>query len=207
MIKKLTVAVVVVVFMSLLVAGCTGPNNPSPTPSQITVTPSRTTPTPSQTPPAPSQAPFPTPTSKPTYEPTKTTRTPVTDYSRVLDQQWGRGAYVLVYPFAKSTNDRGNDVYTGIVRRSELPAGSGGVTCVITLSKTKTDAHRLFSEAVAKRQSEGFVYDADFTAKLSSGEGKLTPEQAWAGSLGEQQAVIYYRYDPAVSSWEVVTLT
>ncbi|MGZ4881462.1 MAG: hypothetical protein ACXV7G_10425 [Halobacteriota archaeon] len=183
MIKKLIVAVFVTVVASLSVSGC------------ITVNPSGT-----------SSSSSPTPTADATIYQTTPTPKPVSDYSSLIGESFGGGLYVIERPFTKSINYRGDDVYTGVVRRTDRSQGQG-FTCVVELVKTKDEAKRLFDQVVAKKQSDGFTYRSDWVAQYKSEEGTMKPNEDWAGSSGYQQVNVFYQYQPVVGSWTVTTQT
>ncbi|MGZ4911372.1 MAG: hypothetical protein ACXV5N_13600 [Halobacteriota archaeon] len=173
MIKKLAIAVLIVMMTSLSIAGCTSTtstNNSASSAGQASVVPSQS------------------------------------NLSSHFNQIFGPPAYLVETPFTKTVNYRGNDVYTGVARRTDRSQGAG-FTAVIELVNTQSEAKKLFNDGVAKAQSEGYTYRSDWIAGLNKDEGKAYSNEQWAGSYYTMQKYFFYRYDTAASSWIVITET
>ena len=175
--KSITAIIVLsLVVASLLVAGCT--IGPTSTSS-------------------------PTPTS--TLTPTPTTTAPA-DLSSYFQKLWEGSGFIVERPFTKSTNARGNDVYTGVMRNTSLSQGSG-VTTVEELTKSQSEVKQVYDKAVADKKSEGFIYRADEVARLTADPTKAKLDGLWVGSSGNRWFYVMYYYNPKINSWELTTET
>jgi hypothetical protein len=132
--------------------------------------------------------------------PTLVASTPTTDYSRYFDTWFGSGNAIMMRPFTKSTNERGNDFYTGVMRNSSL-SERYAVTVVVELTKSKDQAKLLYDQTVAQKQNEGFVARPDWIAQVK-GEFPYLAED-WEGQQysSEQTISVSYHYDSYPSSW------
>ncbi|MGZ4865561.1 MAG: hypothetical protein ACXV39_13195 [Halobacteriota archaeon] len=159
MIKKVAIAVFIIMIASLSVAGCT---SSAPNANDA-------------------NAPFTSPAQ---------TMTPRPDFTAYYERP-------VIYPndntkppyhwqFTRSTNARGNDVYTTV---------DGNSTITYELAKTKAESQQIFNKTVADKQKNGFTIDPK----------PLNHTVAWAGERGVQYFRIAYGYNPEVSSWEVNT--
>jgi hypothetical protein len=98
---------------------------------------------------------------------------------------------VIITPFQKTTNDRGNTVYTGIIR----VAGNRLDTTIISEHVgSQAEAASLYKDAVAKAQSDGYVYKPfNDTARYN---------ERWQGDRDYSgYFYTYYFYNPDVNSW------
>ncbi|MGZ4864866.1 MAG: hypothetical protein ACXV7G_09655 [Halobacteriota archaeon] len=176
MIKKIAIVIFIVLIASLSIAGCTS-----------------STPT--------------TESASPVAQASNTaTQAQNSDLSSYFSQTYfgSGGTTIIEKPFTKSVSYRGNDVYTGVVRRTDRPIGAG-FTAVIELAKTKADAKKLFNSAVTKAQGEGYTYRPDWVAQLQNEEDATPANEMWCGSYGHYDKTVYYEYDSAANSWLVVT--
>ena len=106
--------------------------------------------------------------------------------------------------FTKSTNERGNDVYMGVMRNATLSQSNAGVTTVMELTKSQAEAKQLYDKYVADKLNEGFTPRQDWIAAMKASDtGNYT--NIWVGQNGLQQFYVLYRYNPAVISWELTT--
>lgn len=131
------------------------------------------------------------------------TPTPTTDLLSYYTKIWEGNGKIIERNFTKSTNVRGNDEYTGIVRNTSLPQGSG-VTTVIELTKSQSESKQLYDKAVADKQAEGFSYRSDEVTRMDPTHQNTG---LWAGSLGYRWFYIFYRYNTDINSWELITET
>jgi hypothetical protein len=58
----------------------------------------------------------------PTAAATSPTPAANADYSSYFGTAWTSGNAIVMQPFTKGTNERGNDVYKGVTRNASLPA-------------------------------------------------------------------------------------
>jgi hypothetical protein len=141
----------------------------------------------------------PTPTSTPTSTPT-----PPVDYSSALDKLFESGNAIMERDFTKSTNERGNDVYKGVLRNATLP-GSQSVTVVIETTKSQAEAKQVYDMATRDKLNIGYTADptgaADFKALGCSGFQSCI--EVWAGNSGANHFLCYYGYISTVHGWAV----
>jgi hypothetical protein len=145
-----------------------------------------------------------TPSSSPT---TSSSPTPAAnaDYSSYFNTVFTGGNGIVVQPFAKGTNNRGDDVYKGVGRNSSLPE-SADVTTVIELTQSQARAKQLYDQTVAQKINEEFTRRPDWDAATKAGFPYIT--EIWSGqqSLSGQAFIVEYYYDSNVSpSWLFVT--
>lgn len=180
-------AAVVIIIASLSVAGCMSSNSPNQN----------------------TDAPFTSPAQ---------TMNPHPDYASVYGKihvsrgDPSNGGYRENVPFAKSTNARGNDVYSAV-------ADQGRWVVAHELVKTKAEAQQIFNTSVTDKQKNGFTIDPAGidgikNPPMSLMEPPPSREEVqeevhyvdvWAGTLGSQQFSITYEYYPPVNSWQVTT--
>lgn len=173
MINKRAVAAIVAVVASLLIAGCITNNTASPSPTST-----------------PTSTPVPTPALPP-------------DLSAWFTQHWEGGDGIVTRPFTKSTNDRGNDVYKGAVRRTNV-SSQFEFTIVEELARSQSEAKQLYDKAVADLTNEGFVLRPDWVADFN--KQWVGHTEVWMGQRGNQQVRVSYVYgDHPVHSWFVTT--
>jgi hypothetical protein len=140
------------------------------------------------------------PSPEPSPTPTPTATTP--DYSDFFDKAFENSYSTVTTPFTKSTNARGNDVYTG--RTKNLAAGYEMMTAV-ELTKSQDEAKQLYDQVVAQKQSEGFVLNPDWIAQMKARSPSLVGD--WVGqqaSTGLQCSIQYYD-ENNVASWLLIT--
>jgi hypothetical protein len=173
MIKKVAVIVALVMIASLSVAGCT------------VGLPSTSSPTPTPTP-IPASTPVPTPV----------------DYSSALTKSVESTNFIMERPFTKSASERGNDVYKGVGRNSTNP-GSASVTLVFEVTKSQSEAKKVYDGAVATKLNEGYTANPSQAANYKAHNPGVT--EVWAGSSGTKGFLCYYDYNTAIfNSWEVI---
>ncbi len=104
--------------------------------------------------------------------------------------------------FTRSTNVRGNDLYTTTLRSSAVTS-----TVAHELAKTKAEAQQLFNNTVEDKQQSGFATNAEQINNLKKPPRGATAYyvDVWAGKVGSQLFDITYQYEPSVNSWEVTT--
>ncbi|MGZ4929139.1 MAG: hypothetical protein ACXV76_12850 [Halobacteriota archaeon] len=177
MIKKTAVLVTLIAIVSLSIAGCTS-SNPN------------------------TDAPFTSPAQ---------TMTPRPDFTSYYNSFQIYGADNSKSPynlqFTRSTNTRGNDVYTNVSRDSKFLNA-----WAFELAKTKAEAQQIFNKTVAGKQKSGFTTDSDGINKMKTGEknpiglgASTSYADVWEGARGSQRFSITYQYNPRVSSWEINT--
>jgi hypothetical protein len=129
------------------------------------------------------------------------TPTPSADYSSYFSTSgFTNPEATLTQPFTKSTNERGDDVYTGV-----YTSPTSTVTTVIELTKSQADAKQLYQQTVAQKISQGFTLCSYCVAQFRA-RNPNTPE-FWDGkqsSIGAEFSV-QYEYDSHVASWEFIT--
>jgi hypothetical protein len=140
-------------------------------------------------------------TANPSYSsPTPTVKPTTADYSSYFTSAFTGGGYVVAQPFVKSTNDRGNDVYQGIIKNT---SSGFQYKSVIELTQSSSDAKQLFDQTVAQKTNEGFVNQPDWVAFYRARYPDYT--DVWIGKQGGQYVNIYSYYDSGASSWLVRT--
>ncbi|MGZ4848357.1 MAG: hypothetical protein ACXVIG_01315 [Halobacteriota archaeon] len=184
MIKKLTVAIVVIMIASLSVAGCVSINTNTASPT------SSPTPTPTANIEVHQSTPIPSPSDK----------------AAALTKSWEAGAAVAERPFSKSTNFRGNEVYIGVFRNATLP-GAKPVTITIEFARSEAQAKSVYDSQVAAKQQQGYVLNPDAVTYYKGGVARFSKE-AWAGALYPNYFLCFY--DSQVNgqgTWNVVIET
>jgi beta-lactam-binding protein with PASTA domain len=142
-------------------------------------------------------------TSSPTTTSTTTSTTTKTsaDYSSALTELYKSYNLTMVQPFKKSTNARGNDVYTGVGRNATVP-GSPSVTIVIEKTKSKAEAKNVYNATIAAKLKEG--YKANRT-NAAAYKATSAYEEVWAGNYSVNWFMCNYgqKSDPALilHSW------
>ena len=145
---------------------------------------------------SPTPSPTPTPTSTPT---------PPADYSSMYTKYWEGNGMIVERPFTQSTNERGNDVYMGIMRNTSLSQGQG-VTTVEELMKSQAESKQLYDKYISQKQSQGFTPRNDWIAQWKAQDyGTYNYTDIWIGVKDTQQFYIMYRYFPPVHSWVLTT--
>jgi hypothetical protein len=137
--------------------------------------------------------------------PTPTATPTATDYSSYLNKGFTSGNAIVVQPFTKGTNERGNDVYKGITRNASLPA-SEATTTVIELTQSQADAKQLYDQTVAQKTTEGFTLQPDAVAYGKAEFPYVT--EMWVGQQSASGQAFYIEYynDSNVSpSWLFIT--
>ena len=128
--------------------------------------------------------------------------TPNADYSSYVTSQFENANSTVVQPFTKSTNERGDDVYTGIARN---PSASSAVTTMVELTKSEAGAKQLYDQTVAQKQSQGFTLRSDWVAQDMAQNPSIIEDWAGQQSSTGQQFFIWYVYDSHVASWMFTT--
>jgi hypothetical protein len=100
-------------------------------------------------------------------------------------------------PFTKSTNARGNDVYTGVGRNTTVP-GSENVTFVIEKIKSKAEAKTVYNSTVAAKLKEGFKANRTHAAAYKA---TLAYEEVWVGNYGANWFMCNYGQNLILHSW------
>jgi len=142
-------------------------------------------------------------TSSPTTTSTTTSTTTKTsaDYSSTFTELYKSYNLTMVQPFKKSTNARGNDVYTGVGRNATVP-GSSNVTIVIEKTKSKAEAKNVYNATIATKLKEG--YKANRT-NAAAYKATSAYEEVWAGNYSANWFMCNYgqKSDPALilHSW------
>jgi len=128
------------------------------------------------------------------------TPTPNTDYSSYFDTTFVNSNSTVTQPFAKSTNERGDDVYAGITRN---PSGTPWTT-VVELIKSQAGAKQLYNQTVEEKQREGFTLRSDWVAQDMA---QFPYTEVWVGqqSVSGQAFMVAYYYDSHVASWLLIT--
>jgi len=139
-----------------------------------------------------STAPSPSPTSA------AITPMPSADYSSYFNKFFEGGNAIMVQPFTKSTNERGNDVYKGVGRNATLP-GSSSVTTVVELTKSEAEAKQVRDSQVSEKLNEGYTSDATSAATWQANNPGTVA--VWAGSYGANEFLCYYQYDYTINGW------
>jgi len=175
--KPITAIIVLsLIVVSFSIAGCTFPITTSPSPT--------------------ASYPFQVPSQTPTA-------TPPADLSSYFGKALEGGNAIVVRPFTKSTNERGNDVYKGITKNSSK-SGSLEMTTVIELTRSKGETKQLFDKMVAQKINEGFTPRPDWIAASKAESPNLT--DAWYGQqYGSGEFFVVYYYDSYASSWLFLT--
>lgn len=136
---------------------------------------------------------------------TVATPTPSADYSSYFNTAFTSGNAIVVQPFTKGTNNRGNAVYKGVTRNSSLPA-SQAMTNVIELTQSQADAKQLYDQTVAQKLSEGFTAQPNAAALFKAGYPFYT--EVWIGvsqQTGQVFYVMYYSDSHISPSWLFMT--
>jgi hypothetical protein len=121
----------------------------------------------------------------------KTSPSPATtDYSSHFNAVWND--VVIEKTFVKGTNERGNTIYTGVIRGVDTRYPN---TVIEELVASKGEAANLYNNAVAKARSDGYVYRAFSTAPNSDIEAR------WRGDLDSKFFYTDYHFDDTVNSW------
>ncbi|MDD1726002.1 MAG: hypothetical protein LUQ34_03885 [Euryarchaeota archaeon] len=175
---KATVIIALILVASLSAAGCAGlPSTSSPT--------------------------TPMTTSMTTSTATSTTTKTSADYSSALTELYKSYNLTMVQPFKKSTNARGNDVYTGVGRNATV-RGSPNVTFVIEKTKSKAEAKSVYNVTIAAKLKEG--YKANST-RAATYKATSAYEEVWVGNYSTYWFMCNYgqKSDPALilHSWTV----
>jgi hypothetical protein len=124
-----------------------------------------------------------TPTPAPTTEPT-------TDYTSYFNSQVSANA-TIVKPYEKSTNSRGNDVYTGVVRNKYTPSSTWTLTH--ELAKSEGDAKAAVDATIAQKINAGFTLKPEETAALKTQMAGTVGVWEGVNSAGEI-FLVYYEY-------------
>jgi hypothetical protein len=138
------------------------------------------------------------PTPTPTPSPTSTPKPTPTDYSSALTEQYESFNFTMEQPFTRSTNARGNDVYTGV---GSTAPGSPRVTIVIEKTKSKAEAKSVYNATVAAKLKEGYKFNRTNTAAYKNTSAY---EEVWVGNSGANWFLCSYRYDIIVHGWIVI---
>ena len=128
--------------------------------------------------------------------------TSTADYSSYFDTAFVNGNSTVTQPFTKSTNERGDDVYTGITKN---PSASSTMTTVVELTKSEAGAQQLYNQTVAQKQSEGFTLRSDWVATTKARNPSIIEDWEGQQSSTGQQFDVWYLYDSHVVSWLFVT--
>ncbi|HYB59657.1 MAG TPA: hypothetical protein VEB88_05365, partial [Candidatus Acidoferrales bacterium] len=122
-------------------------------------------------------------------------------YSSYYNSYFTGNGWTLVQPFSKSTNDRGNAVYTGIV--SNVTTGHQ-YSIVVELTASQADAKSAYDQTVAQK-TPGFTPRPDIVANDTAKNPKYIEE--WAGQNGQTSYLyIFYQNNPDVyPSWQCIT--
>ena len=130
--------------------------------------------------------------------------TPSADYSSYFDTAFVNAYSTVVQPFTKSTNERGDDVYTGIARN---PSASSTMTTVVELTQSQAEAKQLYDQTVAQKQSEGFVLRSDWVGQMRTHYPNTA--EIWTGqqSAYGQEFDVLYQYESPIASWVFITET
>ncbi len=142
------------------------------------------------------------PSPSPTAMVTNTTAT-TADYSSYYDKQWESAGLIITQPFTKSTNERGNDVYTGVAKNTSQ-SKMGSSTIVIELTSSQAAAKQIYDNYVSNKTKQGFTAHPEMTA----GKAQLGYTDMWVGAKGANNSQLFYvmyRAGPAISLWEVTT--
>jgi hypothetical protein len=113
-------------------------------------------------------------TSSPTPTPT-----PSIDYSSYYNSQ-AQANGDLVTPFVKSTNSRGNDVYTGVVSNPDTPSNTW--TLAYELTKSEDAANAACNATIAQKMNEGFTPTPALVAALKTEPAFKGYEGIWVGA-------------------------
>jgi hypothetical protein len=126
-----------------------------------------------------------------------------TDYNSYFDAAWP-GHAIVVQPFTKETNDRGEAVYKRITRNASLPEGDA-TTTVIELMPSQAEAKQLYDQTVAQQLSAGFAAQPNAAASYKAAFPYIT--EVWVGqqSSGQMFYVFYYNDLQVYPSWLLVT--
>ncbi len=119
-----------------------------------------------------------------------------TDYSGYYDKAWGDR--VVEKSFRKTTNDRGNDLYVGVVRNATT---NYSATMSLEHVKTQTDAAKIYADTVASAKNDGYISGA-----FSSSDVKQDSlVDRWQGTKLLSYMYVTYYYNNDVKSWVVYT--
>ena len=140
-------------------------------------------------------------TSSPTTTSTTTSTTTKTsaDYSSALTELYKSYNLTMVQPFKKSTNARGNDVYTGVGRNATVP-GSPSVTIVIEKMKSKAEAKNVYNTTIAAKLKEGYKANRTLAATYKATSAY---EEVWVGNYSVNWFMCNYGQNLILHSWAV----
>ena len=103
-----------------------------------------------------------------------------------------------------ATNERGNQVYKGVVRRTD-PSGTD-FTIVAELTRSQDQAKQLYDKAVADIENQGFVARPDLVPSWGGTKYYAGPGTGLRiGSNADQQYYVMYHYNSDINSWEFTT--
>jgi len=150
-------------------------------------------------------SPTPLPQERPVSTPAPTPNPLTADYSSYFNSKFQNAYFSVSQRFLKSTNERGNDVYTG--KTKSLSVGTEMLTTV-ELANSEPQAKQLYGQAVAQFQSQGFMLRSDWVAQMRSRSPSLVGDwegqKSITGTVSNVCSVQYY-YEPSISSWLVIT--
>jgi len=127
-------------------------------------------------------------------------RNSFSDLSKYYDNQFGSGPpghkFVIEKSFSKSTNERGNDVYIGVIRNETLPKNFA-ITVIVELTKSETQAKQLYADSVTKKAIEGYSPQLDFVRNWGG------YNDIWDGFNPQgNEFLAMYEYSNYTESWE-----
>lgn len=150
-------------------------------------------------------SPTPLPQEQPVSTPAPTPNPLTADHSSYFNSKFQNAFFSVSQRFIKSTNERGNDVYTGKTKSKSV--GTEMLTTV-ELANSEPQAKQLYDQAVAQFQSQGFVLRSDWVAQMKSRSpglvGDWEGQRPITGTVSNVCSVQYY-YEPSISSWLMIT--
>ena len=126
---------------------------------------------------------------------------PGLDYSSYFNSYYAGNGWTLVQPFSMSTNDRGNTVYTGIVRNA---TGGTQQTTVVELTASQADAKNAYDQTVAQK-TPGFTSRPDWVVNNTAQYPERIEEWAGVNQAGTDIRIFYWNNAQVSPSWEVET--
>lgn len=129
-----------------------------------------------------------------------------TDYSAIFNGEVTTdNAWTILTPFAKTTNEYGNDVYVGTTKNK---TGGYTVTDSIEISKSQNESKDHFSRNINSKISRGYSsYDPSTYGIRMKGKWCIAGivSEEWCAASGSSDARVYYGFNPTIAKWWVMT--
>lgn len=147
----------------------------------------------------------------PTVTPSSTP-TPTPDYSKAFNKQFTHNetndVWTVAQNFTKSKNERGNDVYFGVIR-NESYKPKYELTVTIEIAKSNDEAKQLYSQAVINKANDGYIpYTAmrNHYPEAMPMQNNYPEGDSWYGNKGPLMALINYYQSATVDGQWVVSI-